>query len=49
MGLHCIKKWSSRGYLLEYLESSGTKTMMRGSIVLQLYMRGEETNKERPW
>ena len=32
-GLHWIKKRSSRGNLLEYLQSSGAKPMMRGHKV----------------
>ena len=31
-----IKKWSSHGHLLEHLESSGTKIMMRWPIVHQM-------------
>ena len=36
--LHWIEKRSSRGRLLEHLEYSGTKSMMRGPIVRQLCM-----------
>ena len=42
---HGIKKWSSCVCLLEQLESSGTKTMMRGPIVRQLHVCVDETNK----
>ena len=39
-----MKKWSSHGYLLEHLESSGTKIMSE-PIVCQLC--NEETEKHR--
>ena len=47
--LHWIKEQSSRGCLLEHLESSGTKIMNKGSIVRQLCVgRYRETNKDDP-
>ena len=33
--VHWVEKLSSRGSLLQHLESSGTKTMMRGPIIRQ--------------
>ena len=46
--LHWIEKWSSRGRVMEHLDSSDTKIMMRGPIVCQLGVeRNRETNKER--
>ena len=46
--LHRMEKRKSRGHLLEQLESSGTKTMMRGPIVRH---RGKtrETKTKKIW
>ena len=42
-----IEKLSHRGRLLEHLESSGTKIMMRGPIVRHLCVgKYRETNKD---
>ena len=40
-------KQSGHGHIFEHLELSGTKIMMEGTIVCQLYMgRNRETNND---
>ena len=45
--LHWIEKKSSHGCALEYLESSGTKIMMCGPIVHQLYELGNREKRNQ--
>ena len=49
LGLHWIEKRSSRGRLLEHLESSGTRVMIWGSIVLQVCGKIQRNKGRRSW